>query len=135
MGRKEAFCLLLWKYQGGKISPKNIPVRVPEIHASGACDEPNDCYRCPLMQIEIARHLPGYANWVCPDCLNSVVQIAKIRNVAIHFTGHYTEGQCQFIGCTRPERVELGDEGEMQQFPSNYSRFLQLVIGEINKEE
>lgn len=112
------------------MSNKNLPIRVSGI--SGACDEPEDCYRCPLMQQEIAQHLPGHTNWVCPSCLKDVVQVAKSRGVEIRLTGHYTEGQCQFIGCVRPPRTELGDSGELQQFPKYYSRFLQLIIGAIN---
>ncbi len=134
MGRKEAFCLLLWQHQGGEVNASNIPIRTPEARTSGMCDEPYDCYRCPLMQQEIAQHLPGHTNWVCPGCLKDVVQVAKHKNIEMYLTGHYSEGQCQFIGCTRPARIELGDDGEARQFPCNYSRFLQLVIGDINQK-
>ncbi len=155
MGDKEAFCLLLWGYQGGRVNAKSLPVSTPGVHASGYCDNPDDCYRCPIMQQEVARHPPGHANWVCPACLKDAVEKAKAKGVPIHLTGHYTEGQCQFVGCTRPPRFEFdvgqflpnGTEDEVENLlsqqtgwaqedlverPRGYSRFLQLVIGDIN---
>lgn len=57
-------------------------------------------------------------------------------------TGHYTEGRCEFIGCSRPTRIEYGDsaveddiswtEKDKVEYPAGHSRFLQLVIGDIN---
>lgn len=155
MGDKEAFCLLLWSYQGGRINAKGLPISTPGARISGYCDNPNDCYRCPLMQREIQRHPEGHANWVCPDCLKEISRLAKIKGVSIHMTAHYTEGQCQFVGCTRPPRVEydsgsLGpagtddeveghlmgqpkwSEADLVERPRGFSRFLQLVIGDIN---
>ena len=147
MGAKEAFCLLLWGYQGGQINAKGLPVRTPGSRASGNCDEPSDCYRCPLMQQEIARHPPGMANWVCPSCIREVAKLARHRGVRFYFTSHYTEGQCQYKGCTREPRVEYRDinpaledeehpkpwdEGDKIEYPARYSRLLQLVIGDIN---
>ncbi len=147
MGDKEAFCLLLWSYHGGEVSPKGLPVSTPGTRISGYCDNPDDCYRCPLMQRELARHPPGQANWVCPACLKEVVKAGKSKGVPVHLTGHYTEGQCQFVGCTRPPRVEYAAGSEeavddqlsqewtkddLVEKPRGYSRFLQLVIGDIN---
>lgn len=156
MGDKEAFCLLLWGYQGGRVNAKGLPVSTPGVRASGYCDNPDDCYRCPLMQQEIVRHPPGHANWVCPACLKDVVAVAKAKDVPVRLTGHYTEGQCQYRGCTRPPRHEfdvpsdhflVGTEDEVEdqmvhqsgwtdadlvERPRGYSRFLQLVIGDIN---
>lgn len=156
MGAKEAFCLLLWVHQGGQVNAKGLPVYTRNNRASGNCDNPDDCYRCQLMQQEIGRHPPGHANWVCPACLKDVVNIAKAKGVPIHLTGHYSEGQCQFVGCTRPPRYEFReadqfsvgeseDEVESQlakqsgwtvedliEKPRGYSRFLQLVVGDIS---
>jgi hypothetical protein len=94
------------------------------------------------MHKEISSHPPGHTNWVCPSCLAEVSKKAKSQGKDIQMTGHYTEGRCQFIGCTRPERVEYGDstvddevgwaEGDKVERPKGHSRFLQLVIGDIN---
>lgn len=112
---------------------------------SGSCDEPTDCYRCPLLQREISMHPPGQANWVCPACLTEVSRKAKNAGKSIHITGHYSEGQCQYVGCTRPPRIEFRDAGveaddegagwtaaDLVERPRGYSRFLQLIIGDIN---
>lgn len=141
MGLKEANCLLLWAYQGGRVNAKGQPISEPGNRASGYCDTPDDCFRCPLMQQELARQPPGQANWVCPACLKEVSRIAKSKGISIYMTGHYTEGQCQFVGCVRPARMEYdGDDVEDQPWsaaeyvekPRGFSRFLQLIIGDIN---
>jgi hypothetical protein len=94
------------------------------------------------MQKEMSGHPPGHANWVCPACLPIVSKKAKSQGKSIHMTAHYTEGRCQFIGCERPGRVEYADgaidneagwtEEDKIEYPKGYSRFLQLVIGDIN---
>lgn len=129
MAEKEAFCLLLWVSRGGR---------------RGSCDEPTDCYRCPLLQREISLHPAGYTNWVCPSCLQEISRKAKNQGKHIQMTGHYSEGQCQYKGCTRPSRLEYRDigiegddetgwkENDLVEVPRGYSRFLQLVIGDIN---
>jgi hypothetical protein len=95
---------------------------------------------------EIAQHDSGHANWVCPACLTEVSRKAKSQGKGIHITGHYAEGQCQYIGCSRPSRIEfrepnpfLPDDDETQyteadliERPPGYSSLLQLIIGDIN---
>lgn len=131
MAEKEANCILLWIHQGGSVN-KGRPVFDRNTRVSGTCDLPVDCYRCPLMQREIALHPPGHANWVCPMCLGDAAKVTKAKGAELVMTGHYSEGQCEFVGCTRPGRVELGDDGNTYEFPRGYSRLLQLVIGDIN---
>lgn len=144
MAEQDVFCLLLWVSQGGSAA-NGQPIFSANRTASGYCGNP-ECYRCPLMQNEIAQHPAGHANWVCPACLRDVVQLGKDRGIQVHLTGHYTEGQCQFVGCTRPPRFEYRDaepfvegdadsswiEMDIVERPRGYSRFLQLVIGNIN---
>lgn len=131
MAEKDANCILLWVYQGGQVNKGRL-VRDPGGRASGYCDAPDDCYNCPLMQQEISQHPPGHANWVCPSCLRDVVKIGETKGIPLHLTSHYAEGQCQFVGCTRPPRVEMGDDGNSIELPRGYSRLLQLVVGDIN---
>jgi hypothetical protein len=133
MAEKDAFCLLLWVHQGGRVDEKGRPVRVRGVRASGNCDAPDDCYRCQLMQQEISRHPPGHAIWVCPDCIGDVVKVAKGKEVSYYLAGHYTEGQCQYMGCVRPPRLEYDEAAEsIVEKPRGYSRFLQLFIGDVN---
>lgn len=126
-GAKEAFCLLLFISNGGRVDDKGRPVFARGVAARGLCAEPVDCYQCSLMQQEIARHPPGHAFWVCPACLTQVVKKAKKDGVPHHVTGHYTEGHCQYVGCERPPRQEGNEE-----LARGYSRFLQLFIGDVN---
>lgn len=144
MGEKEAFCLLLWASQGGVVSNSGKPV-ITRHGPSGMCDDPTDCYRCPLLQAEISLHPPGHSNWVCPPCLPEISKRARALGKRIHLTGHYAEGQCQYIGCSSPPRIEYRDvnletddleikwtEADLVERPRGYSRLLQLVIGDIN---
>lgn len=134
MSEKEAFCILLWRYQGGRIDSSGRKPIFSKSGPSGFCDDPTDCYRCSLLQQEISFHPPGHANWVCPSCLTEVSRKSKDTGKYIRITGHYSEGQCQYVGCTRPARTELHEESETTiiELPKGYSRFLQLVIGDIN---
>lgn len=77
------------------------------------------------MQREIACYPTGYAFWVCPACVTVLAKEAKAIGQPFHLPGHFTEGQCQYAGCTRPERTEGGEE-----LPPRFSRFLQLIIYE-----
>lgn len=124
MAEKEAFCQLLLQYRQGQYSMG--------MTVSGYCDEPTDCHRCFLLKHEISLHPPGFTNWVCPACLTEVVKKMKQKNMYVKLTGHYSEGQCQYIGCRRIAREEPGESGVIQ-LPKGYSRFLQLIIGDINK--
>ncbi len=134
MSEKEAFCILLWRYQGGLVDPSGRKPIFSNSGSSGFCDEPTECYRCSLLQREISFHPPGHANWVCPACLTEVSKKAKSTGKNIRITGHYSEGQCQYIGCTRPPRRELREDSETDliDLPKGHSRFLQLIIGDIN---
>lgn len=132
MSEKKASCVLLWIHQGGKIV-NGKPVRVNGVNASGLCDEPTDCFTCPLMQREMAFHPPGHAIWICPDCYSSAISVAKAKGITHQLAGHYTEGQCQFVGCVRPPRIEYDEEMEnLVEKPRGYSRLLQLFIGDVN---
>jgi hypothetical protein len=124
-GGKEAFCLLLWIANGGRVDSKGRPLFGSSGHARGNCATPYDCYGCELMQRELSQHAVGYAFWVCPECASVLVKDAKNRGVSFRLPGHFTEGQCQHVGCTRPERAE----GEVV-LPPRFSRFLQLIIYE-----
>lgn len=132
MAEKDAFCLLLWVAQGGPVIDGQ-PSFSANRTASGRCDDPCDCYRCPLMQQELAQHPAGMTHWVCPACLSDVLRRAKEKGVSVNLAGHYTEGQCQYVGCTRPPRTEFDEQLEViVERPRGFSRFLQLVIGDIN---
>lgn len=133
MSEKESNCLLLWTYQGGQVDEKRRMVSVPGVAASGYCDSPDACGQCPLMQQEIAKHPAGHATWVCPACLREVARKMRSKGIPVHMTGHYADGLCAYIGCTRPPRIEFDDDMETKVvIPARFSRFLQLVIGDIN---
>lgn len=125
------FCLLLWTSKGGRIGPKGGPIFSSKPISDGYCDNPTDCYGCPLMQEEIAKHEPGMVTWVCPGCLNDLIEKANSKGIAISFPGHFTEGQCQYSNCQRPARQE--NVPRPQEVVPGYSRLLQLVIGKINE--
>lgn len=80
------------------------------------------------MQNELSFYNPSHVLWVCPDCITDVVRDAKRRGIEYRIPGHYTEGQCEYSGCTRPPRTE-GDE----ELGPGYSRLLQLFIGDVNQ--
>lgn len=122
-GVKEAFCLLLWSANGGRVNQLGKPVFDKSGQVRGSCSTPYDCFGCALMQQELSRHPPGYAFWVCPACVSVIVKQAKAGGASFHLPGHFTEGQCQYEYCDRPARVE-GEE----QLPPRFSRFLQLII-------
>jgi len=138
-GGKEAFCLLLWKYNGGVVTPALGILRhsfdqeglLPK-YVRGYCTRPGDCFSCPTMQEEIAKHVPGKALWVCSDCVDVLLESSRSAGLPFHLPGYYTEGQCQNPGCPRPTaldssgRVMKDDEGN--DLPSGWSRFLQLFI-------
>lgn len=129
MAEKETNCLLLWVHQGGKVDKKRRPVRIPGVRASGSCDAPYDCYRCKLMQQEIAQHPPGYAIWVCPACLDDAVRVALENQKTYDLPGYYSEGQCEFVDCVRPPRLEYDEAMEnIVEKPRGYSRLLQLFV-------
>lgn len=128
-GGKEAFCLLLWSSNGGQFDPKGRPYLERGSYSRGNCTRPHDCFTCPLMQEELAQHPPEEVCWVCPACLSEVAKQAKEQSFEFRLPGYFTEGQCQYRRCQRPARVEEGVE-----LPRGWSRFLQLVLGPINKE-
>lgn len=134
MSEKEAFCILLWRYQGGLVDVSRKKPVFSKNGPSGFCDEPTDCHRCPLLQQEISFHPPGHTNWICPACLTEISRRSKSTGKSIRITGHYSEGQCQYVNCARPARMEIQEESETNliELPKGYSRFLQLVIGDIN---
>lgn len=129
-GSKEAFCLLLWLANGGKVNAKGKPIFQADSRARGYCSTPYDCYSCVLMRRELAEHPEGSAFWVCPACVSVLAKDAKTCGLSFHLPGHFTEGQCQYDGCTRPERTE-GEEA----LPPRFSRFLQLIIYESPDQE
>jgi len=110
-----------------------------------SCSKPWDCFDCPLMQQELSNHAPNELMWVCPSCITEVIKIAKSKGIPFHVPGHYTEGQCQYEGCTRPQRTEYGDDDpkflvdpllpwaneDLVERPAGYSKLLQLFIGDI----
>ena len=132
-GGREAFCLLLWRSTGGRVTLDKKIVQAldqegeVESYARGYCTRPWDCYQCPLMQEEIAQHPPGETAWVCPSCLSAISKTVKERGYRLTLPGHFTEGQCQYKDCDRPAHLENGVE-----IPARFSRFLQLVIGPID---
>lgn len=122
-GAKESFCLLLWVANGGRLNAKGRPQFKKAESIRGYCSSPSDCSGCVLMQKEIAQYPIGRAFWVCPDCLTTLIKDAKARNLSFRLPGHYTEGQCQHAGCSRPAYTL----GEIER-PSRYSIFLQVII-------
>jgi hypothetical protein len=127
-GQGEAFCLLLWAANGGNIDGRGRPTRERDQYSRGNCTRPHDCYTCPLLQNELALHPPEEVFWACPQCIAEIAKEAKKQKMSLRLPGYYTEGQCQYKGCTRPARVEDGVE-----LPPGFSRFLQVVLGPFNK--
>jgi hypothetical protein len=124
-GGKEAFCLLLWFSNGGRLTPTGkVDTR---IQTRGLCSTPYDCSGCQLMQEEIARHQSGHAMWLCPTCVNDAVREAKTKSIPYLLPGHFTEGFCQYKSCTRAA-MRLGKE----EIQARFSAFLQLFIGALD---
>jgi hypothetical protein len=116
------FCLLLWASNGGQVGSKGKPIFNSLSKSNGYCDKPFDCASCPLMQQELSKHPDGHIMWVCPACLKEAISIAKEKDVFYHIPAHYTEGLCEFPGCSRPAYGDM---------PPKYSPLLQLFIGSI----
>lgn len=128
MAEKEAPCPLLLAHTGVLL-----------------CDAPTKCYKCPYLQYEISQHPPGFVNWVCPACVTEVSRKAKEQGTLIQMPGLYVAGLCDYIGCTRPSRIELRDQDSflpdsdeippeedfIERLPG-YSSLLQLIIGNIH---
>ena len=131
-GKEEVkeFCTLLFIDHGGRVDDRGRPVSSTSV---GYCADPGDCYSCQLMQKELAQHPPGTARWICPACIGEVIKLSKEKGIPFNVPGHFTEGQCQWKGCSRPPRTEY-DEGfeQLVERPAGYSRLLQLFIGEID---
>ena len=138
-GGKEAFCLLLWQYNGGAITPELRILRYAldqegliQKYVRGYCTRPMDCFSCPTMREELAKHAPGKTLWVCSDCAAALIEVARSSDLPYHLPGYYSEGQCQNPECPRPVavgidgRVMKDDEGRDQ--PPGWSRFLQLFV-------
>jgi len=140
-GGKEAFCLLLWQYNGGVVTSElRILHRafdqegfLPK-YVRGYCTRPGDCFSCPTMQEELAKHPPGKALWLCSECVDSMLDRVHTEGKAYHLPGHYTEGRCQNSECPRPAIIGV-DGCAMKDdaggdLPPGWSRFLQLFIQE-----
>jgi hypothetical protein len=68
-----------------------------------------------------------------PGLYWEVIKLAKAKGIPFNVPGHFTEGQCQWEGCTRPPRTEYDEEFEqLVERPGRYSRLLQLFIGEVD---
>ena len=167
-GCKEAFCILLWVRNGGTVDNKGRPIspnRVGQLevitnddldeemaaaehpteesvqerrYARGSCTRPYDCTSCHLMQDELANYDPSEVVWVCPDCLHGIFRSAKKAGIKITAPGHYSEGICEFLGCSRPATREEAEGlpgmpgGRVVELPPGFSRYRQLLIGKIN---
>jgi len=138
-GGREAFCLLLWRANGGGVDLKSLTVtgrRGDGIEdnpqaARGVCTRPYDCAAgpnpaddCQFMLHEISQHPPNEVTWVCPDCLTAVVEKAKAQGISYYMAGHFSEGLCEYPDCRRPENTLTGD-------PPRFSMFRQIVFGAI----
>ena len=132
---KFSFCLLLWRYNGGQVTPDlkqlsrafDLSGEPLVKYVRGYCTRAYDCFTCETMQEEIASHPQGEAIWVCPSCVGPAVKAAKAAGVPYHLPGHYTEGQCQYKHCDRPPYMDNGVER-----PAGYSPYLQILFGPIN---
>ncbi len=122
-GKKEAFCPLLYHAGGGKFTSRGQPVN-DGIARRGVCTRPYDCDSCVYMQHQVSYFPQREITWVCPTCLDTVIAWANQNGVQIAMWGFYSEGFCQYPGCTRPEEPLLG-------MPARYSTMRQIVYGQI----
>lgn len=138
-GGREAFCLLLWRANGGDVDLQNLIVRrgghddglEDDPRIRGVCTRPYDCAAgpnraddCQFMLHEISQHPPNDVTWVCPDCLTAVVEKANALKIPYYMPGHYSEGLCEYPDCRRPENPLTGD-------PPRFSMFRQIIFGAI----
>jgi len=150
-GVPQAFCPLLWVYNGGRMNAKGRPMAkvcsrcqgtgwTQEQEACedceqtgfdqytrvvGCCDRPYDCAtRCELMENELRHQDPSMIWWLCPPCVLAATSWAKAAQSLLALPGHYTEGPCQSGACERPGSLVL-------HLRPRESGFLQLVLGPL----
>ena len=119
----KAFCVLLFVSNGGQVDERGKPIFKRGWRTRGNCRDPGDCDGCPLMQQELAKYAPSSIMWVCPVCIRELTRQAKEQGMSFLAPGYFTEGLCQYEGCSRPARTEGGEE-----LPARYSHLLQLFI-------
>ena len=108
---KEAFCLVMWRSEGGLVDSEGKPTGPP---VQGLCDNPEDCGKCGLLQATLAGLGPDKTYlWVCPDCADRALTGAKHWKIRTQAPGYYSSGLCQRPQCQRADK---------------YSNFLQLLI-------
>ncbi len=100
----EAFCLLLWQRNGGKVSPTGrVYLDTDQEFVRGRCTNPADCFQCGVMQEALAKITAQGIHhiWVCPNCASVVSKEVKEGAVSAKLPGYFTEGYCQRPSCER----------------------------------
>ena len=138
-GGKEAFCLLLWRRNGGVVTPE-LKINkqafdqegVLQRYIRGYCTRPWDCFSCPDMQDELKQYEPGKAVWLCSDCADLAISQVRSAGLPHRLPGYFTEGQCQNTACPRPAIVtadgSIMKDDQGNDLPPGWSPFLQLFI-------
>lgn len=119
-GVQQAFCILLWRANGGAVDANGKP-QFKSDPVRGICTRAYDCSTCGLMQQELRFQKPFESWWVCPSCASTLKSRRDAKGEHLQLLGFYTEGECQSPACTR--------EGEYK-----FSILLQLVLGDIREE-
>jgi hypothetical protein len=122
-GKKEAFCPLLF-HAGGGVFKRGFNPDLSGIPPRGVCTRPYDCDTCVYMQNQISYFPPEQITWVCPACLDTVIEWGQQNGVKVELWGFYSEGYCEYPGCVRQEDPTISQ-------PARYSTFRQIVYGAI----
>jgi hypothetical protein len=112
---KEAFCLVMWRDNGGLLDSEGDPTGPP---VKSLCEAPEDCATCEIMLRQLDVRPPGVNYlWVCPCCTDLALAISKQLDIDTQLPGYYTSGLCQRVECP---------------WGGKFSNFLQLllVVGE-----
>ena len=118
-GEKQAFCLLLWQENGGRVDDQGRPLFEIYDAPRGLCTKPYDCATCDLF-IRAQVNTPGTKMWVCHECARSLSREHKEIGRRITISGHYNEGFCQNPRCWHLYTSE--------EISPKRSSFLQLVV-------
>ena len=131
-GVKQAYCIVLFVSNGGRVTPKGEPIMGPDDRpecvdgrwypARSLCTKAYDCHECELLQHTLVHYYkPEDMAWVCTQCEDELMKSSKERGIWFVRPGYYGEGYCQYPKCWR-----LLEHGEPR-----YSILRTLFVGPI----